>query len=1031
MNFKNKNFSFNGSVPFIQRHLRTLVMLSPIFLGINQGQAASEYPANTYPEYLIRPNKQRELTGTVRGQNGEPLVGATVKVKSKDISTQTDAAGKFSISVENTDILVVSYTGYTAQEVPVGQQASLDIILKQADTDLDEVVVIGYGTTKKSDLTGSVVSANLEALKAAPNTNLAQSLQGVAPGLNIGQVNSAGQTPEIEIRGATTINGNTNVLIVLDGIIYNGNLASINPDDIASVDVLKDASSTAIYGAQAANGVLLITSKKGKAGKTKISYTGSYSTQKPTVGLRPLNREEFIEKVRDLNYRDAFLEESGYLTPNPDYDVWTDIESVMPSDADIQNNNFDWWKAGTKTGHVQEHQLSISGGSEKLTYLLSAGLTDQAGFIINDNFKRHSFRLNMENRINNWLTIGIQSFASISNRDGSEPTINALIRHSPLLVPYGQDGKLIPSPTASVLDNPFMTYEIDDLDRDNSFFGNFYGEIKFPFIKGLSYRLNFGNNYRVQRAYQANPYGAGLTGSASRDERQFYDYTVDNIFTYNRNFAGVHDISATLLYSVVERMYSRTNASATNFPNFNLGYNSLEQGLVQKVDSDAEREAMNSQMARINYKLHNRYLLTGTLRRDGFSGFASNEKWAMFPSAAVGWILSEEDFFKAKWVDQLKFRISYGVNGNLISRYASQARFQRGRKYIFGDGAEPVFGQYLDVMGNPDLRWERTGGFNYGIDFSLFKGRLSGSAEAYRTVTKDLLFNVSLPGVTGIDEITTNLGQVNNHGFEFTLSSKNITGKDFTWNTTLNFSTNKNKIVSLVGLDANKDGIEDDLVADNLFIGHSIQSLRGYQSNGIYQLNDEIPAGYYPGTGKIVDQNGDGKINAQDQIILGNREPDFRFSILNTFTYKNFTLSAFLNAVQGDKNSYLGTVISPDIGGLLSANSMRLNYFEGIDYWSPSNPDARFPRSHLGAAANAPIYANRNFIRLQDVTVSYRFQGGLIEKLNLENLSVYFNGKNLATWTDWQGWDPETGQGFNDSGRPVLKGYSVGLNVTF
>jgi Outer membrane cobalamin receptor protein len=1003
-------------------------MASPIpFLGMNVAQAL---PSDPTIMYSIPYNQESPVAGEVRGENGKPLVGATIKVKSKPTTTATNADGKFSIAVAEDDILIISYTGYMTQEVSVGRKQSIQVQLKVVATGLDEVVVIGYGTAKKSDLTGSVVSANLEALKAAPNTNLAQSLQGVAPGLNIGQVNSAGQTPDIQIRGANTINGNANVLIVLDGIIYNGSLASINPDDIASVDVLKDASSTAIYGAQAANGVLLITSKKGKAGRTKISYTGAYSTQTPTVAMRPLNREEFIQKVRDLNYQTAYLA-PDYKTPNPAYDVWKDIEKVMPPGVDVRNNDFDWWGAGTKTGHVQEHQLSISGGSEKLTYLLSAATTGQAGFIINDKFKRKSFRLNLDNTINSWLKIGIQSFASFVNKDGSEPTINALIRHSPLLVPYDGNGKLIPSPTATVLDNPFMTYEIDDLDRENSFFGNFYGEIKFPFIKGLSYRLNFGNNYRIQRAFQANPYGAGLTGSASRNEVQNYDYTVDNIFSYNRTFDKIHDLSATLLYSAVERKYTRTNASASNFPNFNLGYNSLEQGLLQKVDSDAAREAMNSQMVRINYKLLDRYLVTGTLRRDGFSGFASNEKWATFPSVAAGWILSEEDFFKKSWINQLKLRASYGVNGNLIDRYKSLARFQRGRKYVFGDGAEPVFGQYLDGMGNANLRWERTTGFNYGIDFSFLNNRLAGSVEAYRNVTKDLLFDVSLPGVTGIDEITTNLGQVNNQGFELTLNSKNLVKDNFTWNTTLNFSTNKNKIVSLVGLDANHDGIEDDLLSDNLFIGHSIQSLRGYQSNGIYQLGEDIPTGYYPGTARIIDQNNDGKINTEDQIILGKREPTFRVSLLNTFSYKNFTLSTFLNAVQGGKDSYLGTVISPDVGSVLGDNSIRLNYFAGMDYWSPSNPEARFPRSSRAAAATPPIYANRNFVRLQDVTLSYRFEGGLLRRLNLENLSVYLNGKNLVTWTDWEGWDPETGQGFTDSGRPVLRGYTFGLNVTF
>lgn len=1019
----------------------TIIKLTlAISLAFNTQLSAKSYSKTITPSILAPTLPFNDhivdlkISGKVVDELGQPLVGVSVKIKGSTGGTTTDVNGSFTITAPDNATLIFSYLGYTTQENPVNGQTSLSVRLISSGQSLSEIVVVGYGTQKKSDVTGAVVRANLEDFREAPNTNIIQSLQGTAPGLNIGQVSSAGATPSIQVRGATTINGNANVLIVLDGIIYSGSLASINPDDVASIDVLKDASSTAIYGAQAANGVLIITTRKGKAGKTRVSYTGSYATQAPSVGLRPLDKQQYLDKIRDLNYEKAFLA-PGYTTPNPNYKVAQDLAAVLPNAVDAAGNitstDFDWWDAATKTGNIQEHQLGISGGTDKTNYLLSGGLTNQKGFIINDIFKRKSVRLNFETKATDWWKIGVQSFAAFSDYSGAEPTLNAIIRHAPVVSPYDSNGNLIPTPTNTILDNPFLTYDIDDYDRRNNFFANFYSEITIPYIKGLSYRLNYGHNYRTEKRYQASKYGAGLTGSASKDNRDYYDYTIDNIVNYNRNFNKIHDVSVTLLYSAIKRTYSRTLASATDFSSLTLGYNSLEQGTNQTATSDAWSETLNSQMGRLNYKLMDKYLLTGTIRRDGFSGFAKSEKYGIFPSAALGWIISEESFLKKiTWIDILKLRLSYGVNGNLTSRYSSLATFSRGRRYIFGDGGSPVFGQQVESLANDQLRWERTSGLNLGLDFNLLKGRLNGSLDVYNNITNNLLFDVSLPGIIGISQITTNVGKLNNRGIELALTSENIRGKDFKWTTTFNFSKNTNKIKALVGLDANKDGKEDDLVQDNLFIGRSIGSVRTYQSNGIYQLTDQIPTGYYPGTFRVVDLNGDGIINAADISIIGRTEPNYRLSMLNSFTYKNFTFRAFLNSVQGGSNSYLGSVIEPNIGSVLSDNSMRLNYFQGIDYWSPSNPNAKFPRSKIGPAIAPGIYQTRSFVRLQDVSLSYRFTGGFVKRLKLENVNVYVSGKNLYTWTNWPGWDPETGQGFNDSGRPVMKGFSFGLNVS-
>jgi TonB-linked SusC/RagA family outer membrane protein len=971
------------------------------------------------------------ITGKITADKGEPLGGATISEKGTANTVTAKEDGSFSINVSSASaVLVVTHVGYATKEIKLNNAQEVSIVLSPNVQDMNSVVVVGFGTQRRSDLTGAVASANLEAFRDAPNTNIAQSLQGTVPGLNIGQVNAAGQNPSVQIRGVTTISGNRNTLIILDGIQYTGSLSDINPDDIASIDVLKDASSAAVYGAQAANGVIIISTRKGRNNqKARIAFSSSYATQTPTVDLRPLNRQEFLDKVRDLHYNEAFLG-PDYTAPNPNFDLASKVDATMKdASGNILDNNFNWWDAATRTGAIQDYQLSVSGGGEKINYLISGGYTNQKGYIINDIYKRKSIRVNLEAQATNWWKLGIQSFGSFNDYSGDEPEMRGIVRHSPLLVPYDGSGNLLPSPTETVLPNPFLTYDVDDYDRRNSFFANIYSEISVPFIRGLTYRINYGNNYRIEKFYEASKYGAGLTGSASRDDRQYSDYTLDNILTYQRDF-GKHGLTATLLYGAIERDFTRTFASATGFPRLTLGYNSLEQGAIRNVNSDAWHEALDYQMGRINYRFDDRYLLTTTIRRDGFSGFAANEKHALFPSVAVAWNINNESFFNADWVNVLKLRGSYGSNGNLTNRYYSLAAIQAGTTYVFGDGGTTLFGQQVQTLANPNLRWEKTTGINIGTDFVLWNNRLSGNIDYYNNETNDLLFDVNIPAITGFNIIRTNVGNVRNKGIEMSLTSTNLKTKHFEWGTTLNISRNTNKIIKLVGLDANGDGIEDDLVASNLFVGESIETIYNYQTNGIYQLNETIPAGYHAGTFRIVDQNKDNAFNTADRVILGRQEPAYRFSVLNTFKYQGFTLRVFLNAIQGGKNGYLGSNFN-NLGSVKDDNGIKLNYFSEIDYWSPSNPNAEYPRSLVAPAITPGLFKDRSFVRLQDVSLSYTLPRNILNRLGIQNLSIYMSGKNLATWTKWKGWDPETGQGLTDTGRPVMKGFAAGINLNF
>ena len=775
----------------------------------------------------------------------------------------------------------------------------------------------------------------------------------------------------------------------------------------------------------------MITTKKGKKNKAPlISLTTTYTTQTPTRNVRPLDREGYIQKIRDLYWSEAYVG-PDYTQANPDFDPKEYLNvAVLDDNGEILGNDFDWWDAATKKGSIKEYKLSVSGGSENTTYLLSAGYTDQSGYIINDLCKRQNFRANIDIDLKDWWTIGTQSFATFTDYSGKEPTQSGIIRHSPLLTPYDENGELIPFPTKTIMANPFMTYHTDDYETSNYLSGNFYSDMKIPFIEGLTYRLNFGNNLRWDKHYYSSIYGAGETGSAYKNHTSRYEYTLDNILTYKRLFAEKHDLTVTLLYGATERESESTNASGEGYTSLTLSYNSLEQATIQSVSSAGWNEALNYQMGRVNYKFNDKYLFTATLRRDGYSGFAENEKWGVFPSASLAWVVTNEKFFNSNIIEFLKLRGGYGSIGNLTSRYFSLATMNRFDAYIFGDGGATEFGQQVTALANSNLQWESTDGINLGVDFRLFHGRIMGNAEYYNTETKNQLFERSVPSITGVNSINVNLGNIRNKGFEFSLTSRNVEAQDFLWTSTLSFSTNRNEIVTLTGLDEDEDGKEDDIIADNLFIGESIGTIYGYEAGDIYQINDEIPEGYYPGTRRVIDQNGDGTITIDDKVILGRSEPAYRAGLLNSFTYKNFSLSFFLNTVQGGKDGYLKTN-EPNTGGALNENSILLNCLDDADFWGPSNPGGENPRYMTNPKVSANKLHSRNFVRLQDVSLAYNVPQNILDKVGISAAKIFLSGKNLATWTKWRGWDPETGHGLSDSGRPVLKGYSMGINVTF
>jgi len=563
--------------------------------------------------------------------------------------------------------------------------------------------------------------------------------------------------------------------------------------------------------------------------------------------------------------------------------------------------------------------------------------------------------------------------------------------------------------------------------------------IKLP-LRGLTYKGNFANNYRASHHYFWGAHGADFTGAAHKNEDAGYDWTSDHILTYDNTFGENHDVAVTLLYGAENRKYNYTEAAGEFFVNGILGYNRLQAASAERqtIESGGWQESSLYSMGRLVYAFKSKYLLTTTLRRDGFSGFSDEYKFGYFPSVSLGWVISDESFFpNPDWLYRIKLRASYGSTGNrTIGRYQTLAKVTGDMLYIT-PSASPLYGQYITAMASPNLKWETTTGIDIGIDFIFLEGRISGSVDYYDKNTTDLLYNVDIPGMTGFETFPDNLGEIHNHGVEIELSTVNVQMGDLRWETDFIYSRNRNEIVTLLGFDNDDDGVEDDLISEGLFIGESLSAIYDFSIDGMWQLEDEnaglIPAGYEFGSYKVVDLSGDGVIDpADDRSIIGDRSPAYRFSINSRLDYKNWTFSFFINSIQGGKDRYLGR---DNLYGLAIFNSethFNRTFPENLDYWTPVNTGARYQRPGIAGSDGiaGDRWAPRSFIRLQNVRLSYDVEASALDRVGIKNLKLFFSGKNLITLTKWEGWDPETGARVDDSTRPVMRNFSFGVNLT-
>lgn len=1000
------------------------------------------------------------VKGRVTEENGAPIPGASITVKGATTGTTTDNAGNFSISVAKGATLVISSVNHAPKEFKINNANDINITLSSVNTTLTDVVVVGYGTQRKKDVTGSVVSVGEKALREVPVANLQQALQGRAAGLEVQRVGTRpGAGAVIRIRGERTINGSNDPLIILDGIPYEGgNLNDINPDEVASVDILKDASATAVYGSRGSNGVILITTKKGRPGEAKLMYNGYAGQVAVRNRYNVFNAQEYAA-MRDLGNNAS----APYMA-----------EELA---AKAKGLSTDWQDLMYQNGYVTDHNLSVSGGSAGgSTYSLGGGYYKETTVLPGQDFGRYSLRATIDTRVGKKLRVGLNTMNTLSLTNGSQfnNPMFPIITLSPLMQPYDSLGRMVLSPTGNTTDrvsqyNPLYLNDNDgqwiDKVRRLRTFNTLYGE--YQIIPGLKYRLNVGLDYRLQENDQFRSSDKALKPSyfrpkqgntASVNNSEGWGYTLENILTYDKTI-GKHKFTVTGLYSFQEDHTHNTAVSKDSIDEdfiqfYNLGQANASNNVKPIVSGSEVSYALESYMLRLNYAFNDKYLLTLTERIDGSSRLAPGNKYKQYPAASFGWNIGNEKFMERfTFLDNLKLRVGVGQTSNQsISPYASLGLVSP-YNYQYGNPASPggtirynygpttiVTGYNLVTLPNPNLDWEYTKTINIGLDFSLLNSRINGSVEWYKSATNKILYGLALPPTSGVNgSFTTNIGEMENKGIEFTLNTVNVRLKNgFTWSTDLNLFANRNKLLKI------NSGFKND-IANQLFIGEPLSAIYDYNKTGIWQLNEAAEAARYgnqPGDIKLEDLNGDGKIDPNnDRKIIGSGQAKIQGGLTNRFTYKNFDFSFVMYARFG------GILVSQ----LHQPFAAYTNLTDGVrnaiktNYWTPTNPSNDFPIANFTARAR-PIttdattlgYYDASFIKLRSINLGYTFSSAVLAKLKMQSFRGYVAVQNPFVlyspyMRDAGGVDPEatgTGnQGIQNPGNLSGRALTIGLNT--
>ncbi|MDB5207466.1 MAG: TonB-dependent receptor [Flavisolibacter sp.] len=1014
------------------------------------------------------------IRGTVTDVEGKPVENVSVIVKGTKIGTSTAGNGSYQLSVSKPsgNVIVFSSVGFTNQEITQWKE-TVNITLEKTEQSLDAVVVVGYGTRQKRGVTGAVSQIKVTQLENENPQNVQDALRGNVPGLTISQTNSASAKGggDLQVRGRSSINAGTTPLIVLDGVIYPGSLSDINPNDIASIDVLKDASSAAVFGAKSASGVVLITTKKGARSKPTITFNSNIGYGELAMNEGLYNGPQFVawrtDVLKSINaaakpfqFNDprtlpsnlTVAQWKAYDNSQGDsIDIWLNRLKLLPIERENykKGKEVDWYNMMFQKGVRQDHTVSIGARTESVSYYFSLGYQNNKGVIRGDDFQTYRMRINLEAKAAKFMTVGLN--LQFADRDESQVPYSwgQMVNASPYGEIYKADGvTLRDSPnddignnTNPLLDNTYT----NRMQRYNTLFGSLYAKGDLGY--GFSYQVNFTPNFEFYRYFNgisAKDFRYSVRkGVATRTNRTTYNWQVDNLLKWNKTF-GQHNFDVTLLANAEKFQSWRNQMDNEGFdPNDNLSYHNIGAGIKPVITSDDQYSTGNAYMGRLNYSYKDRYILTTSIRQDGYSAFGIGNPSATFPSIALGWIFTDENFMSGlKFLNYGKLRASWGKNGNRdIGRYNALSNLTTGKyQYITASGAVVLISQlYVDRLQNPGLKWEKTTSANIGLDFSLLKNRLSGSIDVYKKQTHDLLILRSLPDVTGFDNVWDNLGQVDNKGVELSLTSTNLSRPNFSWRTTVNFALNRNKIVHLYGPVNNYDAtgkligqIEKDDIKNKWFIGRDISEIWDLKVLGIWQTHEVTEAAKYgvkPGDFKIQDVDGDGKFSDADRQFLGSRNPKFQWTLRNEFTIlKNLDFSFMLYSVWGQMTDFNQ---AKNNGGFQD----RQNSYK-LPYWTAENPMNDYARLFSSnGSAGFSVYRKASFIRLNTVAVGYTLPKHLLQKAHIEGLKIYANVTNAGLYApDWTFWDPEFRNRDDDGNISTAippRYFSLGINLTF
>lgn len=1083
--FRNQDVNLDQRISFEQKSGKIIDYLDEISEQIGLSfQFDNKYitvvPKNTV---TVVNQEKKQVSGKIVDAAGIPIVGANVVEKGTTNGTITDMDGNFTLEVSEKSTLVVSYIGYASQEIVVGAKSQISIKLHEDTEALDEVVVVGYGTMKKSDVTTSVASLSSEKIQNRAVVSVGEAMAGQVPGVMIQQTNGApgGEGLTIKVRGTGSITQSSDPLYVVDGYpMEDGAFRLINPSDIESIQVLKDASSTAIYGSRGANGVIIITTKKGQVGKPSVSLNAYVGFQQREKKIEMMNRDQYVQWFID-GRNQAWLD-AAVIASDPDQSPHTindpnsrralypsaSSQYMIPDGTGSYKYNFldpesvaqmpdnDWQDLLYRNALMQQYELSVSGGSENTRYTFSGSYTNQDGIVLNTDYERFNFRTNVQSKILDKINVGMSLMAysarGTEQANGKDSPVLYALNLPPIYPLRNEDGtygSMVRNPEilAGDVANPIgIAEQVTNKRKRYGWVAS--GFLEWEIIKNLKYKLSINGSIQdnVQKRFEPSYVDfdaskAPRPAKGINDRATDRDWVIENTLNYSFNLRDKHDFNILLGYTTQGHSYEHMNGEARSYATDNI--QTLNAGTMYSLTSDESEYSMISYLGRVNYAYDNRYLLTATIRSDGSSRFGANKRWGTFPSVSVGWRISQEKFMQnVKQISDLKLRASFGISGNnRIGNYSSIGLLSTGF-YPTGGSLQNVVNP--NTMSNVDLGWEKVRQFNVGFDLGLFNNRVRLEADFYDSQSIDLLLDVPVPTITGYSSQIQNIGKVRNRGMEYTINTQNINNDDFTWSSNFNISFNQNKVLEL-GPDG-RPIYGSATNANNAFIttiGHPIASFYGYKQIGIFHNQEELDkyphlSGDKVGDGRYEDVNKDGILDQNDKTILGDNNPVFTAGFSNSFTYKNFTLDIqFTGSYGAEVFSFYKRMCGIYHG---DRNAM----IEQLDRWrSEDQPGdgihfrpTRTPSGWQRDPSSAWVQ-DASYLRLRNLTFGYNFDEKLAKKMKMQALRLYVTGNNIFTVTKYVGYDPETSsesglsQGGDYLGYPTARSFIIGANITF